>query len=113
MKEEHPGTAPEGASAVLGPGSPEDGHQFHFEVRVQGSYGITGDPKHYDAPLFPGPGFRLTVRAWSLQEACAKAAQVPLPGWHMPGEEVPTEPAPDLHRGPDAASDVAPNTEDR
>lgn len=98
MQDEYPGTltgitkrlladalndAPEPAHVE----GPEDGHQFHFEVKVQGSYGITGDPKHYDADLFPGPGFQLTVRAWSLQEACAKAAQVPLPDWTMPDEE--------------------------
>lgn len=70
---------------------PADGHQFHFVVTVQGSYQVVGDPRIVgDVPYrdcAPDPSaepFRLTVRAWSLVEACAIAAQTPLPQWTCP-----------------------------
>lgn len=51
-------------------------HYFHFDVTVQGPHAdCTGEP------------FKLTVRAYNLQEACARAAEVPFPEWTMPPEE--------------------------
>lgn len=67
---------------------PNDGHQFHFTVNVQGSYAVAGDPQHYDCdPDTMIAPFTLTVRAWSLSEACRVAAQAALSEWHC------TEPA--------------------
>lgn len=52
-------------------------HLFHFSVTVQGPLDewIGGEP------------FKLTVRAWNLPEACARAAEVPFPEWTMPPED--------------------------
>jgi hypothetical protein len=58
---------------------PEDGHQFHFKVTLQASYEVAGE--HKDAHEESDP-FEITVRAWSLSEACEKAAQIPLGEWH-------------------------------
>lgn len=60
------------------PTAQEEGepHLFHFFVTVQG---------HLDN--WTGEPFKLTVRAWNLQEACARAAEVPLPEWTMPPED--------------------------
>jgi hypothetical protein len=74
------------------PEGPEDGHTFRISVTSRGSYAVwpEGDPEpgpHSDAEEFMGPGFTLDVRAWNLQDAMAKAAQVPLGGWSMVGHE--------------------------
>jgi hypothetical protein len=50
-------------------------HMFHFTVSVQG-----------ENDDWAGEPFELTVRAWNLQEACARAAEVPFPEWTMPPE---------------------------
>ena len=72
-----------------GPGA---GHQFHFVVRVQGSYSIGGDPRHYDCdPDTISEPFRLTVRAWSLPEACRIAARVSLSEWGSESSEAEPE----------------------
>lgn len=63
----------------------DDGHQFHFAVSIQGSSAVVGEP-HRDVDWIGEP-FKLTVRAWSLSEACAKAAAVPLPGWTLPDDD--------------------------
>lgn len=66
----------------MGEGRLKDGgepHLFHFSVTVQGA--------HAD---YVGEPFRLTVEAWSLSEACARAAEVPFPDWAMPPEEPPS-----------------------
>lgn len=65
--------------------SAEDGHQFHFSVTSQGSYAV-GDGPHEDSEYIGEP-FRLTVRAWSLREACEKAAAVSLAEWVQPEED--------------------------
>jgi len=64
------------------PPGPEDGHQFHFSVQVQGSYRVGAGP-HVDAaePTPPEDAFRLTVRAWNLRDACREAALIPLVLW--------------------------------
>jgi hypothetical protein len=64
---------------------PEDGHQFHFAVRCQGSSAVTGEP-HTDDDWM-GEAFRLTVRAWSLAAACRKAGELGLYQWAMPDDE--------------------------
>lgn len=71
-----------------GPGS---GHQFRFSVTVQGSYSIEGDPRHYDSdPDTISDPFCLTVRAWSLAEACREAAQMPFHRWEHTCSEMDT-----------------------
>lgn len=63
------------------PNTPDGQHQFHFSVTVQGGgCDWVGEP------------FRLTVRADSLTEACAKAAGTRLPGWTHPDDEQPADP---------------------
>jgi hypothetical protein len=63
--------------------SPEDGHQFHFSVTLQASYArVPGEPSQ-DSSEVSDP-FQITVRAWSLSEACEKAAQIPLGEWKWP-----------------------------
>lgn len=64
---------------------PEDGHQFHFAVRCQGSTAVTGGP-HTDDD-WTGEAFRLTVRAWNLADACRKAGARGLYQWTMPDDE--------------------------
>lgn len=54
-----------------------DGHYFHFSVCVQAE----------DADRIGEEPFKLTVRAWSLQEACRKASEVKLPSWELPPED--------------------------
>lgn len=68
--------------------APEEGHQFHFSVCVQGAHrdpeGIYRDepePVEYDP-------FTLTVRAWNLSAACERAAATPLSAWKHAGQEV-------------------------
>lgn len=53
-------------------------HRFEFAVTVQGA----------DAD-WVGEPFRLTVRAWSLAEACGTAMVTPLHEWTQPAEEDP------------------------
>lgn len=66
---------------MIDPG-PGMGHQFRFAVTVQGSYSIEGDSKHYDSdPNTISEPFTLTVRAWSLPEACRVAAAIPFHEW--------------------------------
>lgn len=66
---------------------PDDGHQFHFAARVQGSYAIVGDPRHYDCnPDTMAEPFTVTVRAWSLPEACRKLGEMPFVAWTPPAE---------------------------
>lgn len=61
--------------------TPEEGHQFHFSVMVQGVY-RGADGLHHDAPEpIEYTPFTITVRAWNLPDACAKAAQLPLAEW--------------------------------
>jgi hypothetical protein len=69
-------------------GSPEDGHLWQFEVRGRPSFG-DAEGKHHDADWVGNP-WKLEVRAWSLPEACEKAAQVPLPDWiwHHEGKDI-------------------------
>jgi hypothetical protein len=64
---------------------PEDGHQFHFAVRVQGSSAVVGEP-HVDAEEPGEDAFRVTVRAWNLRDACQAAAVIPLGQWSLDGE---------------------------
>jgi hypothetical protein len=59
---------------------PEDGHQFHFSVRPQGSYRITGETGYADSGEIGEP-FRITVRAWNLRDACLVAAQAAMADW--------------------------------
>lgn len=48
----------------------EDGFRFEFTVRVR-------DISAHDT------GFRATVRAWNLKDACAKAAALNLIDWEL------------------------------
>jgi hypothetical protein len=68
-------------------GDARRGHQFHFQVMVQGAY-RDGDGYYRDGaePVEYEP-FTLTVRAWNLQAACRRAAETPLAGWKHAGEE--------------------------
>lgn len=68
------------------------GHQFHFQVMIQGAHRNTEglyvdapEPEEYDP-------FTLTVRAWNLQAACRKAAETPLAKWKHDGEEMGARP---------------------
>ncbi len=63
--------------------SPDDGHQFHISVRIQGSYGVKDESGHQDSDIIGEP-FRLTVRAWDLRAACLFAAQKALRDWTIP-----------------------------
>jgi hypothetical protein len=60
-----------------GTGSPEDGHTFEISYRSRGSYTVTGDPEHRDAPDFDGFVHRVEVRAWNLRDALRRAAELP------------------------------------
>jgi hypothetical protein len=67
-------------------GDARNGHQFHFQVCVQGSYRV-GDGPYQDAPEPEEyEPFTLTVRARNLAAACRKAAETPLAKWKHAGE---------------------------
>lgn len=70
---------------------PENGHQFHFSVGVQASSSVTGIPGYRDAPEVGSDRFTLTVRAWSLREACEAAAKVPIEAWSWSASADPDE----------------------
>lgn len=59
---------------------PQDGHQFHFTVHLQPSYGVVGEPLR-DAETPSPDSFRVTVRAWNLRDACLAAGSVGLNDW--------------------------------
>lgn len=66
---------------------PEAGHTFRIEAHSRGSYAVLGaDGKpgpHTDAEWMPEHPFVIEVRAWSLRDALAKAAQLPLAAWRL------------------------------
>lgn len=65
----------------------EQGHQFHISVCIQPQYRVENGPLiDAEVPVEYEP-FTITVRAWNLAEACAKAAQLPLRAWQHSGEE--------------------------
>jgi hypothetical protein len=57
------------------------GHTFRITFSSRGSYTVTGDEHHTDAPHFDEPSRTVEVRAWNLREALAKAACLPLSDW--------------------------------
>jgi hypothetical protein len=63
------------------------GHQFHFQVMVQGAYRGTDGFYHDGAEPVEYEPFTLTVRAWDLPTACRRAAETPLADWKHAGEE--------------------------
>lgn len=65
------------------------GHQFHFSVMAQRTYRGEDGLYHDDPDPVEYDPFILTVRAWSLAEACRKAADTPLRDWKIAGEEQP------------------------
>lgn len=64
---------------------PEQGHQFHFEVDIQGAH-RSADGPYVDEEQPAGLPFRVTVRAWNLRDACLAAAELALSGWTQPDE---------------------------
>ena len=64
---------------------PEQGHQFHFEVDIQGAH-RSADGLYVDEEQPAGLPFRVTVRAWNLRDACLAAAALALGGWTQPDE---------------------------
>lgn len=67
------------------PAGPEQGHQFHFEVDIQGAH-RSADGPYVDEERPAGLPFRVTVRAWNLRDACLAAAELALGGWTPPDE---------------------------
>lgn len=65
---------------------PRAGHQFHFSVACQGASSVVGDPNSYRDDDWTSEPWTVTVRAWSLPEACRKAALLPLTAWMLPAE---------------------------
>lgn len=66
------------------PEGPADGHTFRFAVTSRGSYRVEDGP-HFDAD-WGDPEWTLEVRAWSLNKALRKAAELPLTAWTMSSE---------------------------
>jgi len=73
---------------VAEPNLAENGHQFHFEVDVQGAH-RSADGPYVDEERPAGLPFRVTVRAWNLRDACLAAAKLALGGWTQPDENGP------------------------
>jgi hypothetical protein len=69
-------------------GDARHGHQFHFQVCVQGAYRGTDGLYHDSAEPVEYHPFTLTVRAWDLAAACRRAAETPLAEWTQGGEEL-------------------------
>jgi hypothetical protein len=69
-------------------GRPEDGHQFHFSVCVQGAHRGADGLYHDESEPVEYEPFTLTVRAWNLAAACRRAAETPLAEWKPFREEV-------------------------
>lgn len=65
--------------------APSPGHQFHFSVTLQPNYTLSGDSHWFDSAEVTEP-FTVSVRAFSLSEACMKAAELPLAAWKIPGD---------------------------
>lgn len=88
----------EALAAIGRPGSgPDDGHEWTFSVTSRMSSSVVGDPHHADAD-WVGPSWLLTVRAWSLAEACERAAAAGLPAWSIPHHSLSTPPDAVLRR---------------
>lgn len=70
-------------------GDARRGHQFHFQVMVQGAYRGADGLYHDEVEPVEYDPFTLTVRAWSLAAACRRAAETPLDQWEHAGREEP------------------------
>ena len=70
------------------PTEPPPGHQFHFQVCIQGQHRVGDGPRIDEPEPTEYTPFRLTVRASSLTEACRKAADTPLHKWEHEGNDV-------------------------
>jgi len=70
----------------VSPGTPEDGHLWHFTVSSRCSFGVVGQPGKTDSDWWGEP-WSIEVRAWNLPDALRKAAELPLTAWKMPGGE--------------------------
>lgn len=70
------------------PNPAEKGHQFHFEVDIQGAHRAADGP-YVDEEQPAGLPFRTTVRAWNLRDACFAAAALALSDWTQPDENGP------------------------
>lgn len=64
----------------------DHGHTWRITFSSRGSYTVTGDEHHTDAPHFDEPSRTVEVRAWNLRDALAKASVLPLEAW-FPEEE--------------------------
>lgn len=54
---------------------PFEGHTFRFEWSVRGSSRVVGESEYKDSNYFSEPSV-FEVRAWSVREALAKAAEL-------------------------------------
>jgi hypothetical protein len=62
-------------------GDARRGHQFHFQVLVQGAHRGADGLYHDEVEPVEYEPFMLTVRAWNLAAACRRAAETPLGKW--------------------------------
>lgn len=61
---------------------PEDGHTFRLAITLRPSSKVVGEKTHHDADGFRPDGLQpIEVRAWNLQDALLKAAELPLSAW--------------------------------
>lgn len=73
--------------------TPAGGHTFRFTVQSRMASKVEEEEHNTDAEDFTGEPWTVDVRGFSLREATAKLAALPLAAWHKPQPPKPADTA--------------------